>query len=246
MNPPNKLNFYIGFDPRERLAYDVARRSILKRASIHTNAIPLELEHLKHVLTRPIERRDGRMWCPISQAPMATEFAISRFAVPLIQQKGWAVFADCDILCTADIRELLDLADERYAVMVVKHEHKTVNQVKMDNQVQINYSRKNWSSVVLWNCSHSSNRKLTQEVLNTWPGRDLHAFRWLDDGEIGELPRKWNHLVGFYPEQNPEPGILHYTEGGPWFQDWKGGELDDLWLQEAESLGFKIDRQPAQ
>lgn len=227
-----KYKIYIGYDPREHAAYDVARHSIITRTDPRLlHVIPLELESLKSILTRPIEMRDGKMWCPISEAPMATEFAISRFCIPLLQSKGLALFVDCDILCLADVAELFALADERYAVMVVKHNQNSGPDTKMDGQAQTYYPRKNWSSVVLWNCAHPANRALTKEVLNSWPGRDLHAFKWLSDDLIGELPQEWNTLVGI--SNVAEPKILHYTSGGPWLKDWKGGPLDDKWTQEA-------------
>ncbi len=222
---------YMGFDPRETEAYEVARSSIIRRSAIMASVIPLRLHELP-MLTRPIERKDGRMWCPISQAPMATEFAISRFCVPFIRKEGWAAFMDCDIVCLADVGELFALADPKFAVLVVKHAHKETGAVKMDNQLQTFYARKNWSSVVLWNCAHPSNRKfVASDALNTWPGRDLHAFKWLDDSEIGELPKEWNHLVGI---DSPTDAIkiAHFTLGGPFIEGWKGGPFDEVWNEE--------------
>lgn len=231
------MNIYIGFDPREREAYRVAESSIRRRASEPVTIKPIKLSKLSRngILTRPIEMRDGKMWCPISQSPMSTEFAISRFAVPLLQKEGWALFVDCDIVCRADIKELFALADPRYAVMCVKHQQPVVEgSTKMDNQVQTFYARKNWSSVMLFNCSHPSNQKLTHEVLNTWPGRDLHAFKWLADEEIGELPQEWNHLV-YVNHSNPAHAkILHFTLGGPWLKGWKPQPYDGIWVEEAK------------
>lgn len=230
---PTKLNIYIGYDPREDAAYTVARRSMARRATVPTAITPLELKHLP-MLTRPIEQKDGRMWCPISQAPMATEFAISRFCIPFLRKKGWALFVDCDIVCLSDILELFALADESYAVMCVKHEQAVKEgETKMDSQIQTFYARKNWSSVVLWNCSHPSNKKLTLDNLNQWPGRDLHAFKWLEDSEIGELPKKWNWLVNVTPGRPRKEGIWHYTLGGPFIKDWKSAPHDDVWLEGA-------------
>lgn len=264
----------------------VAKASIERRASVPVLISPLYLPHLGQSLHRPIENRDGQLWCPISKAPMSTEFAISRFCVPFIQREGWALFADCDILCTADIAELFALADDRYAVMVVKHEqlpavtpkralddfrcptcgHNAVThdlmasgctlsdcecritdfvietETKMGGQIQTYYSRKNWSSVVLWNCSHPSHIRLrAMDRLNQWPGRDLHAFKWLEDYEIGELPSEWNYLVGI---DSGAAKIWHYTLGGPFTENWQGGEFDDLWEREAAALnrvGFLAD-----
>jgi lipopolysaccharide biosynthesis glycosyltransferase len=228
---------FIGYDSREREAYDVAKFSIQRRASKAPMIFPLKLHALQQwLLTRPVEMRDGKMWCPISQAPMATEFAISRFCVPHLRSKGWALFVDCDIICLADINELFALADDKYAVMCAKHDYTPTGTTKMDGQPQTTYNRKNWSSIVLWNCAHPSNKKLTVEVLNTWPGRDLHAFKWLDDSEIGELPKEWNYLDGVYPFPNPDIKLAHLTNGGPFNKGWKGGQMDQMWLMERDAM----------
>ena len=135
-----KTTVFLGWDPRETEAYEVARNSILRHTRPEqVEVIPLKLGRL-HQFTRPIERRGNQLWCPISNAPMATEFAISRFCVPLIHKEGWALFADCDIVCTADIEELFALADDRYAVMVVKHKQEAGPDTKMDGQLQTFYA----------------------------------------------------------------------------------------------------------
>lgn len=234
------LSIFLGYDPRERSCYFVAKHSIERRSTKTTDIRPIKLEKLakNNILNRPIEKKDGRLWCPISQAPMSTEFAISRFAVPFLKKKGWALFADCDILCLSDISELFALADEKYAVMVVKHEYVPTETTKMDGQVQTQYSRKNWSSVVLWNCSHPSNKNLTIEALNTWPGRDLHAFKWLQDEEIGSLPVEWNYLVDVNPKPSV-PKLAHMTLGGPWLPEWPGGSCDSVWTAEYADMTSK-------
>jgi hypothetical protein len=221
---------YMGWDPREQAAYAVAENSIL-RQSLDTEVVPLKLSELP-MLTRPIERRDGRLWCPISEAPMATEFAISRFCVPFIQREGWALFTDCDVLCMDDMWNLFRLADPRYAVMVVKHDQRPAETTKMDGQVQTVYARKNWSSVVLWNCGHPAHERLTLEALNSWPGRDLHAFKWLEDSEIGDLPVGWNYLVNVNPVL-PAAMIhmAHFTLGTPDMRSYKGGLADQWWRE---------------
>jgi lipopolysaccharide biosynthesis glycosyltransferase len=154
--------------------------------------------------------------------------------VPFLKQSGWSLFVDCDILCLSDINELFALADDRFAVMCVKHNQNSGSAVKMDGQVQTYYTRKNWSSAVLWNCDHPANKRFTLEHLNTWPGRDLHAFKWLEDSEIGELPQMWNWLINVTPAEPEKKGIWHYTLGGPWFKDWSPDKHDEVWLEEAE------------
>jgi len=226
------MQVFVGWDSREDLPFQVARETIARSTSEPIKILPLKLDHLP-MLTRAIERKDGRLWCPISQAPMATEFAISRFCVPFLQEEGWALFVDCDIICWEDIRHLFDLADEKYAVMVVKHQQESGPDTKMDDQPQLYYQRKNWSSVVLWNCSHPSNKGLTLTRLNNWTGRRLHAFKWLEEEEIGELPQKWNWLINVTPGKPELTGIWHYTLGGPWLPDWKPQPYDSYWENEA-------------
>lgn len=235
------LCIFMGFDSREIDAYNVAKWSIERRASRPVLISPLYLPHLGRVHHRRIEMKEGQMWCPISNAPMSTEFANSRFVVPFIQRSGWALFMDCDVLCLSDIAELFALADPRYAVMVVKHQHDQIAEAaagqigtKMDGQLQTFYRRKNWSSVVLWNLDHPAKHKLSNERFNCWPGRQLHAFDWLEDDEIGELPASWNHLVGIDTDERAD--ILHYTLGGPWIPNWKGGPMDHRWLAEQREM----------
>lgn len=221
------LPVFLGYDPREKVAYDVAVHSLRRHASR-----PLNIRAIgSSDIDRPILKRGGQLYCPISQAPMSTEFAISRFAVPFLHQEGWALFADCDILAVADVAELFAMADDRYALMVVKHDYKPKEAVKMDGQVQTQYDRKNWSSVILWNCSHPAHDALTVDDLENRKGLDLHRFFWLSDDQIGALPLKWNWLAGVSESVN-DLGVIHYTLGGPWFDDWKGGPKDELWLDE--------------
>lgn len=232
---------YIGWDSRETLAYDVAVNSISRRNNTNIEISPISNKDLDSIMDdnllvpRSIEIKDGKMWCPISNAPMSTEFAISRFCVPFLQKSGWALFMDCDMIVLTDIQELFNLADDKYAVMVVKHGKLEGEGIKMDGQTQTVYPRKNWSSVVLWNLNHPANKKLTIEMLNTYAGRDLHAFCWLRDDEIGELPAEWNYLVDVnLPIANPK--IAHYTLGGAWINGWKNKESDEPWLKEFNSI----------
>lgn len=223
----------MGWDSREDAAFQVARNSIWRRSKEPMNIYPLRLRHLEMLLTRPIEKRDGQLWCPISEAPMSTEFAISRFCVPFLQEKGLALFLDCDVLCHEDIKNLFELADPKYAIQVVKHKFGAgYANTKMDGQVQTSYSRKNWSSVVLWNLDHPAHKRFHVEHLNSWPGRDLHAFKWLEDSEIGELPQKWNWLVNVTPGKPKKEGLWHYTLGGPWFPGKSSDEYDLVWMEE--------------
>jgi hypothetical protein len=235
------MGLWIGFDPREVAAYAVARQSI-KNWDRHIPVQGLVLSDLqaKGLYYRETERRFGKLFDVISNHEMATEFAISRFLVPAVVKKqnqgfhpfnGWAVFTDCDVFWRANPNQLKAILDDTKAVMCVKHNHNPTNTEKMDGQIQSKYPRKNWSSVMAFNVDHPSNNALNVEMVNTLPGRDLHRFCWLDDDEIGELPQEWNYLVG-HTETNQEPKIVHYTDGGPWFEAFKNSAYASEWNEE--------------
>ncbi|WVZ01988.1 hypothetical protein V8G54_022794 [Vigna mungo] len=220
---------FVGYDPREDIAYEVCRHSILKKASIPVEIIPIKQSEL---------RKNGLYWREKDQYE-STEFSFSRFLTPkLANYEGWAMFVDCDFLYLADIKELRDLIDEKYAVMCVQHEYVPKEATKMDGAVQTVYPRKNWSSMVLYNCGHPKNSVLTPEAVNTETGAFLHRFQWLQDDEIGSIPFVWNFLEGHNKvvENDPStfPKAIHYTRGGPWFEAWKNCAFADLWLKERD------------
>lgn len=235
-NPGQKQSIWIGFDPREADAFAVAKHSIRRNTPLPFPVHGLVLSDLraKGLYTRPTSRRDGRLWDDISEAPMSTEFANSRFLAPKLASTGWALFMDSDMLVRTDIKRLFDLADPDKAVMVVKHDHQPKARVKMDGQVQTRYARKNWSSVVLFNCDHPANRPLVEtNIVNTLPGRDLHRFCWLKDDLIGELHCRWNWLVG-HSDPMIDPAIVHFTDGIPTMQGHEDCAYADEWRAELE------------
>jgi hypothetical protein len=221
------MKAYLGFDRTQPDGYTVAARSLVKtsRHDVPVYSLRLSALRVRELYTRPTEERDGQLWDCISDAPMSTEFAISRFLVPTLAKEGWALFADSDVLFRANV---LDMPrDQRYAVMCVKHQHNPANTEKMDGKQQTQYARKNWSSVMLFNCDHPANKALTVEAVNTKPGRDLHRFYWLDDDEIGELPPEWNWLVGH--SQPCEPKAVHFTDGTPDMAGYETAPYADEW-----------------
>lgn len=228
-----KQSIWIGFDPRETDAFAVARHSIERHCNTPIPVKGVVLTDLRNgnLYDRPTSRREGRLWDDISDAPMATEFACSRFLVPILAKSGWALFLDADMLVRRDIARLFALADPSKAVMVVKHDHQPPEGVKMDGQAQTRYARKNWSSVMLFNCDHPANRALTVELVNSVPGRDLHRFCWLEDGQIGELPAEWNYLVG-HTDGVEDPAIVHFTDGVPSMAGYEDCEFADEWKAE--------------
>lgn len=227
------MKIYIGYDEREKRAYDVAVKSAEQYA---VDVIPLEIERLAAygLLRRPVDQR-GKRYDLMSHAHASTDFAISRFLVPMIHQHGWCLFTDCDVLFMKDPNILWSYADPDKAVMVVKHGQLTGEFTKMDGQVQQQYGRKNWSSVILWNCDHPANKRLSIYDVNERRGLDLHQFYWLNDNEIGALPAEWNWLVNVEPKPS-EPAIAHFTLGGPWLPEWSPQPYDDLWYSFADRV----------
>ncbi|KAL5167870.1 Protein CDI [Glycine soja] len=223
------FKIFVGYDPREDLAYEVCRHSILKRSSIPVEIIPIKQSDL---------RKSGLYWRERGQFE-STEFSFSRFLTPcLANYQGWAMFVDCDFLYLADIKELKDLIEDKYAIMCVQHDYAPKETTKMDGAVQTVYPRKNWSSMVLYNCAHPKNRVLTPDTVNTQNGAFLHRFQWLEDDQIGSIPFVWNFLEGHNRivgnDPTTSPKAIHYTRGGPWFEAWKNCEFADLWLNEME------------
>ena len=223
------ISIWIGYDPREVAAFAVARESI-RAWNRHVPVRGLVLDDLRQMglYTRPTEKRVGRMFDVISDHYMSTEFAISRFLVPTLAKSGMAVFMDCDMLVRTNIVRMFDGIDKTKAVSCVKHDHQPESQIKMDGQIQTVYARKNWSSVMVFNCDHPANKRLTPELVNKLPGRDLHAFCWLKDEEIGDLGPEWNWLCGYSPD-TIDPCIVHFTEGGPWFRGFENVPYADEW-----------------
>ena len=231
------LNLFIGYDPREDEAYRVACGSASMRSSVPVAIHKLDADELyrQRLLYRPVDQRDGRMWDHLSGAAQSTTFATSRFLVPFIHRTGWSLFVDCDVVVLADLAELFALADDRYALMCVQHAPLPESGIKMDGQIQSPYARKNWSSVMLINPAHSAWNRVSVPLINHYPGDLLHRFFWLRDSEIGALPAEWNWLVGIQPKP-PTPKLAHFTMGGPWLQNWRGAEHDEIWLTARDEL----------
>lgn len=222
---PDMIRVFIGYDPREAVAFNVLAYSILGRSSVPVGVSPLMLTQLKGVLTR--ERH------PLQ----STDFSLSRFLTPYLSDfSGWSLFMDCDMLMLDDVANLWKLRDERYAVMVVKHDHRPRETSKFLGEPQSAYEKKNWSSVMLFNNSRC--RALNPEYVSQASGLDLHQFKWLgNDDLIGELPPRWNHLVG-YDAPSRDVSLVHYTLGGPYFAEYADCEYADDWRSAREAMLF--------
>jgi lipopolysaccharide biosynthesis glycosyltransferase len=223
------LRIYVGWDSREDIAYQVAKFSIELKSSVPVEIIPLKQKQLK---------KQGLYWREADKLA-STEFTFTRFLIPQLNDfNGWALFIDCDFVFLDDVKKLFDQADNRYAVMCAQHDYTPKSSVKMDGQVQTTYPRKNWSSMMLFNCGHPSNKALDKEVVNSSrrQGSFFHRLSWLTDKEIGKISHEWNWLVGWYKEPaDGTPKALHYTEGGPWFKEYENCEYANEY--------YKVERQ---
>src|SRR5262247_1089101 len=223
------IRVFIGFDGRETAAFNVLQFSIQARSSRPVATAALNLAQLRGLMTR--ERH------PLQ----STDFSFSRFLTPYLSAyEGWSVFMDCDMLVLDDIAGLYRLCDERYAVMVVKHNHVPKETVKFLGEPQSKYEKKNWSSVILFNNARC--RALSPEYVNSASGLELHQFKWLgNDDLIGSLPDRWNHLVGYNPPRK-DAALVHYTLGGPYFDEYRGCEYAKEWFAERDAMLRAVQR----
>lgn len=166
--------------------------------------------------------------------PLAsTEFTYSRFLVPFLNDyKGIAVFCDSDFLWNCDIEELLEFYDETNAVSCVQHDYTPNTTTKMDGLQQTTYPRKNWSSLMMFNCEHPDTQKLSVEVVNTESPKYLHRMSWASS--IGSIPLTYNYLEGDYKYME-NPKAIHFTNGGPWHETWEG-DYEDEWIKVYDEL----------
>jgi hypothetical protein len=220
-----KLKIYVGYDSREDIAWQVCRHSIQRHSPADVEIYPLKQTTLRELglYTR-------------GQDTATTEFSLTRFLTPyLAAHDGWSIFVDCDFLFTSNVRDVLAHASRDKAVHVVQHDYSPANMIKMDGKQQTVYPRKNWSSFILFNNAHPDVKALTPEVVNSREPGYLHRFNWLsDDSLIGSLPLGWNFLEGEYPKPQTVPNAIHYTNGGPWFDNWQNVDFADLWVAERD------------
>ena len=222
------IPIFIGYDPREAVAYHTCANSIIRHASKPVAIIPLALNLFEDYTET---HTDG-----------SNQFIYSRFLVPhLMEYTGHAIFIDGDMIVRGDIVDLWNLRRPDMDVQVVKHDYKTKMKEKYLGSKNEDYPRKNWSSVILWNCSSFPNRKLTPAFVQQSTGAELHRFTWLDDSRIGELPREWNWLPDEYGP-NPDAKLLHYTLGTPCFHEFATTPQGDEWHREHMLADYCLQR----
>ena len=222
------IKIVVGFDQREAIAYHTFSQSVLEKSSLPVLFLPLSMNTLKGYKETHNDK--------------SNDFVYSRFLTPYLHNfEGWAIFADGDMVCQSDIKELWDLRDETKALQVVMHDYKTKFNQKYLGNTNENYPRKNWSSLILWNCSHPKHKVLTPDFISNQTGKYLHRFSWLDDEDIGELPIDWNWLAIEYPN-NPKAKIIHYTLGTPCFKDYRNTDMSGMWLEVQKKVNEGIDK----
>lgn len=236
------LRYYIGYDPRDTLAFEVCVASMRKRASIPVEVVPLkdwDVRRTGHYWRDTWTDGHGQLWDVKDWLPCSTSFSYLRFCIPLLEGFGddWVLWSDPDVLWRADIAELVDLIDPDKAVMCVKHDHEPPEPRKMTGTLQRHYARKNWTSVMC--LKPAACRGLTRYAVNNMTKDWLHQFCWQDDSLIGGLPEAWNWLCGW---SNPktEPKLVHFTRGTP---DMPGHENEPYakeWLNELAESGADL------
>jgi len=213
------IKIFIGYDPREKVAYHTLVQSIIENASEPVSISPIAKKHLGNIYQRTRTVKES------------TEFSLTRFLTPYLSGfDGWSIFMDCDMIVTSDIKTLWGLRDDKYAVMCVKHDYTPSSERKFLDQIQTVYPKKNWSSVMLFNNAKCTS--LTPELVQYEDGLFLHQFKWLESEDlIGEIPHTWNFLVGEEEKLNNGklPDLIHYTLGGPYFDDYKGCDYEEVW-----------------
>ena len=227
------IRIFIGYDPVERVAWHAMASSIYEQSTRPVALIPVNIRNLNGIFTR---QRDPKQ---------SNEFSFTRFLVPYLAGfEGYALFFDCDMLLRTDINEIFSVLDEQpdKAVYVVKHSYEPRDDIKYLNTVQYKYPRKNWSSVMLWNCGHPANKQITPDYVNTASAMDLHRFSWLKDEDIGELDVRWNWLVGEYDQPPADVKNVHWTIGGPYFTEYKDSDFSDEWFQQKELVNYCLQR----
>lgn len=219
------MKIYIGHDSSQAVATDVCDYSIHKYTKYPVYTTNLDIKQL----------RESGAYYRNADSPASTEFTYTRFLVPFLNDyKGWAMFVDSDFLFVGDVTDMWDeiMSDpfiDEMAVYCVRHMHyKPKNETKFWGNLQTDVPRKNWSSLMVFNCGHPSVKKLTPLTIANQTPQWLHRFGWCKDEEIGHISYKWNWLVGEYNVPEVPPKALHFTNGGPWNDVW-GQDYEEYW-----------------
>lgn len=218
------LTVYVGHDSREQTAFDVCVSSIKKRSQCKVVKL---------------SSQDIPEYNRIREQHQSTDFTYTRFFVPYLNKfQGYALFVDCDFVFLDDPQKILYENSTLYwnPVSVCKHpQYIPKTEIKMDGIQQHAMPKKNWASLMLFSCEHPANQILQPDYINrVMPGKKLHQFEWLSDqNHIGSIPLDWNCLDEYYHLSNPK--AIHFTDGGPWFENYRHTMYSKYWYQEYHS-----------
>lgn len=240
------LHIFIGYDERERMPFKVAKHSIETNTSHPVVVHKLEHRSLREqkLFTREwLITKEGQYVDVLDQKPFSTQFSFSRFLVPELWRRltepkhPLCIFVDCDFVFTKDIKLLIEQVLDSAAtnqdakVYCVKHDYDPQNKLKMDQMQQTRYNKKLWTSLMVFDMDRLPKDVLTPNQVNTFTGRELHQFFWLEnENEIGALPESWNFIPNHSEKNVDTISAIHYTEGGPWFEDYAQCKHAELWL----------------
>lgn len=220
------IRLFCGFDEREAIGFHVFVSSVVQHASAPVSITPLHEEGLPQG---------------------SNTFTLSRFLVPyLTNWEGRAIFMDgADMLMLDDIAKLDSLFDDRFALKVVKHPaYSTRHKLKyLGTDMEcpnVDYPRKNWASVMLFNCAHPVWGHISRPShLETAPMRNVLQFSGLADADIGALPDRWNRLVD---EGQPvdNAAVCHWTAGIPAFNHYRNAPGAELWHAQRASMEVRV------
>lgn len=220
------MQIYIGYDSKQPEASKVCEYSIRKHMP------DAEIYHINRD-----ELVNTNLWYRNDEDPHSTEFTYTRFLTPYLNgYRGLAMFVDSDFIFTETLHLLeteicVNYPEMDKAVYVCQHpEYTPKADTKFFGQKQIKFPRKNWSSLMVFDCSHPLTRQLRPDVVNTASPQYLHRLHWADE-QIGNISLSWNFLCGEYVSYDvlPPKGI-HFTNGGP-FNNVHGQDFEELWYK---------------
>jgi lipopolysaccharide biosynthesis glycosyltransferase len=207
------IKVFIGYDPRQAVSYNVCQHSILIRTTRPVAIIPLVIE------TLPIKRVG------------LTPFTWTRFLVPYLSKyEGISIFLDADIILQHDISELVDRVNK----LSINGSIPAVSVVKSMQKFE-------WASMMVFNCEHPDNRKLTPEYIEKTNDK-LHMISWTEC--VGEISAEWNHLVGYDKpwdgNNDKKVNLIHYTQGVPAWHETSDCEFSEEWRKELSYINSAI------
>lgn len=214
------MRYYVGFDSAHPVAAETTAKSIAR--FVGWNYV--------HFIDTSELRKSGHYWRKDTSG--STDFTYSRFLTPYLCGTGYATFCDGDFLWRKDPTLLYEHLDGKSFVQVVKHNitPDMLKPTKMDGKPQKWYPMKNWSSLMVFNCDHADAKNLMPTDVSVMEPSWLHGFKWTDVDASQSLPLEFNYLVGYYENMNIDPVAVHFTDGGPWLEEYRDVPYAQEWF----------------